>query len=144
MIILGYILSGLSLLMSILLLIKTKNPLGWITLVPKLTANALSPYWAIMGAAGAVIGWVYQALWAVPMGLIGAGMMIWYVWQCTRDHTGFEDAFGADWAEQIPQEQASQMVKRRWIFCCIKGLGNLQPFTIQLRLFSAMPTVLQN
>jgi acetyl esterase/lipase len=114
MIISAYILSGLSLLMSVLLLIKTKNPLGWISLVPKMTAGALSPYWAIIGAVGAVIGWVYQAFWAVPMGIVGAGMMIWYVWQCTRDHTGFEDAFGADWSEQIPQQQARQMVRRRW------------------------------
>jgi acetyl esterase/lipase len=114
MIILAYILSSLSLLMSALLLIKVKIPLAFYMLWAKLTAGALSPYWAIMGAVGAVIGWVYQALWAIPMGIVGAGMMIWYVWRCTRDHQGFEQAFGAGWSDHILPEQARQMVQKRW------------------------------
>jgi acetyl esterase/lipase len=48
------------------------------------------------------------------MGILGAGMMIWYVWRCTRDHKGFEDAFGSGWEDQIPPQQAKHMVKRRW------------------------------
>jgi acetyl esterase/lipase len=48
------------------------------------------------------------------MGIIATGMVIWYVWQCSRDHQGFEAAFGAGWQEEIPPEQAKQMVKRRW------------------------------
>jgi acetyl esterase/lipase len=83
-------------------------------LFPKLTAGALSPVWAIMGLVGALLGWVYEAYWAVPMGILGAGMMIWYVWRCTRDHQGFEDAFGADWQDQITPIQARHMLKRRW------------------------------
>jgi acetyl esterase/lipase len=114
MIILATILSGVSLLMSVLLLIKTKNPIGWITMIPKAIAGALSPYCAIIGAAGAIIGAISGAYWAIPMGIFGAGMMIWYAWQCTRGHNGFEDAFGDNWKDQIPPEQARQMVKRRW------------------------------
>ena len=56
MIIQATILSGLSLLMSILLLIRVKNPFGWFTLFPKINAVTLSPYWAIMGAADVVLG----------------------------------------------------------------------------------------
>ncbi len=83
MIILATILSGLSLLMSVLFLIRLKFPLGFFTVwFPRLIAGALSPYWAVMGAVGAVIGVVYEAYWAIPMGLLGAGMMIWYVWRC--------------------------------------------------------------
>ncbi len=114
MIVLAYILSGLSLLMIVLLLIQTKNPLGWIALFPKMTAEALSPIWAIMGAVGAAIGWVYDALWAVPIGILGAGVMTWYVWRCARDHKGFEDAFGAGWSDRIPPEQERLMVQKRW------------------------------
>jgi acetyl esterase/lipase len=114
MIILAYILSGLSLLMSALFTIRQKVSIGFLVLFPKLTAGSLSPYWAIMGAVGAVIGWVYQALWAIPMGIVGAGWMTWYVWRCTRDHKGFEKAFGAGWSDQIRPEQASNMVKKRW------------------------------
>ena len=114
MIILAYILSGLSLLMSVVFLIRLKFPKGMIIWFPKLAAGALSPYWAILGAVGTVLGWVYGAFWAIPMGILGAGMMIWYVWRCTRDHKGFEKAFGADWSDQIRPEQARHMVKKRW------------------------------
>ena len=116
MIILATILSGLSLLMSIPLVVNLKSPLGVVIWFPKLPAGALSPYWAILGAAGAVIGWAYGALWVIPIGGIGAGVMIWYVWQCTQNHTGFEDAFGAGWKDLIPPQQAERMVKRRWSF----------------------------
>ena len=114
MIALAYILSGLSLLMSVLFLIHAKNLLGWIVLIPKLTAGALSPIWVILGAVGALIGWVYGAFWAVPMGIVGAGMMIWYVWRCTRGHQGFEKAFGAGWTDQVLPQQAKLMAQRRW------------------------------
>jgi len=114
MIILATILSSLSLLMSILLLIQAKNPIGWITMFPKGIAGALSPVWAITGVVGAIIGGISGAYWAIPMGILGAGMMIWYAWRCTRDHKGLEDAFGAGWSDQIPPESARHMVKRRW------------------------------
>jgi len=80
----------------------------------KLAAGALSPIWAIMGAAGAVIGWMYQAFWVVPIGIVIAGMMIWYVWRCSRDHDGFEKAFSTGWSDQILPEQARHMTKKRW------------------------------
>jgi len=113
MTILAYFLSGISLLMGVLLVIRTKNPVGWISLAPKSTAGALSPYLAVIGLAGAVLGWVYEAYWAIPIGLVGAGMTIWYYWRCTSDHAGFEKAFGAGWSDQIPPEQNRQMVQRR-------------------------------
>ena len=112
---LAHILSGISLLMSVLLLIgQPKFPLSFWLLLLKLPAGALSSYWAIMGAMGAIIGGISGAYWAVPMGILGAGTMIWYVWRCTRDHNGFEDTFGADWSGQIPPEQTRHMVQKRW------------------------------
>ena len=115
MIILATTLSGVSLLFSLLFLIHLpKPPLGFLVLIPKLAAGALSPIWAVMGIVGAVLGWLFQAFWAIPMGVLGAGMMIWYVWRCTRDHKGFENAFGAGWEDQIPSQQAKHMVKQRW------------------------------
>jgi acetyl esterase/lipase len=47
------------------------------------------------------------------MGILGAVMMIWYVWRCTRDHNGFEEAFGAGWSDQIPPEAARHMAQKR-------------------------------
>lgn len=114
MIILAYILSGLSFVMSALLPVQTTSPKGWLVLIFKLAAGALSPCWAILGAAGAVLGWVSQAFWAVPIGMVGAGMMILYVWRSSRNHKGFEEAYGAGWSEEIPPAQAEHMVQKRW------------------------------
>ena len=113
MMVLAYILSGLSLLMSTLFLVRPNVKLLFILFLPMFAA-ALSPLWAVLGAAGAVLGWVYGALWAVPMGILGAGWMTWYTWRVTRDHKGFENAFGPDWKSQISPEQTRYMVKRRW------------------------------
>jgi acetyl esterase/lipase len=112
MIILATILSGLSLLLSILFPIQLKkiNSIYF----AKLAAGAFSPVWAIIGVVGALIGWIYGAYWAVPIGVLGAGMMLWYIYRCTRDHTGFDDAFGSNWEDQIPPQQAKYMVKKRW------------------------------
>jgi len=49
MIILATILSGFSLLMSVLFFIHLRSPFGWIVLFAKLPAGALSPYWAYHG-----------------------------------------------------------------------------------------------
>ena len=115
MTILAYLLSGLALLMSFLLVMKQlRFPLSFWVWFPKLIAGALSPYLAIMGLVGALIGAIAQAPWAVPMGILGAGVMIWYVWRCTRAHDGFDKAFGAGWTDQIQPEDARNMVKRRW------------------------------
>jgi len=50
------------------------------------------------------------------MGILGAGVMIWYVWRCTRDHNGFEEAFRTGWKDRISPQQAKRMVKKRWSF----------------------------
>jgi acetyl esterase/lipase len=113
--ILAYVLSGTVLVMSALFLIKLPMPPpGFVLLIPKLFAGALSPYWAIMGVAGALLGWASGAYWAIPIGILGAGMMTWFVWRCTQDHNGLDDAFGAGWSDQISPEQAKKMVQKRW------------------------------
>jgi acetyl esterase/lipase len=115
MMILAYVLSGLSLLMGVLLLVpQPKFPLSFWLLIPKLAAGALSPYWAIMGVSGAIIGGISGVYWVVPMGILGTGMMIAYIWQCTRDHTGFEDAFSPAWSDDISPKQTKLMVQKRW------------------------------
>jgi acetyl esterase/lipase len=117
MIILATILSGLSLLLSVLFFIQLDIPsekLPPFGVLAKLIAGALSPIWVVVGVVGAVIGWVYQAFWAIPMGILGTGIMIWFIWSCTRDHKGFDKAFGPDWSDQIPPEQARRMIQKRW------------------------------
>jgi acetyl esterase/lipase len=111
---LAYILSGLSLLMSVLLLVRLKMPQGFYVLPLKMMAVALSSFWALIGLAGILIGWFNQAFWAIPMGIVGAGLMIGYILRVIRHHNGFEEAFGRDWSDQIPLEQAKRMIPKRW------------------------------
>jgi acetyl esterase/lipase len=121
MTILAYVLSGLSLLMSALFLIKPKVELLFILFLP-LFAAALSPLWAILGAVGALVGLITGTFWAVPMGILGAGWMTWYIWRSTREHNGFDKAFGPGWQDQIHPERAKLMVKRRWsVYLKMKG-----------------------
>ena len=114
MILLATVLSTLSLLTGILYPIKLKAIN--IVFMIRLVFSALSPIWAIFGLAGAALGWIFGAPWAVPMGIAGAGMAIWFIWQCARDHKGFEKAFGAGWSDKIPTESIKKMTRRRWSF----------------------------
>lgn len=114
MVTLAYILSGVPLLMSTLLLLRLKMPQGFYLLALKIMAVALSPVWAVMGLAGAVTGWIYQASWAIPMGLVGGGIMIAYIWRVTREHHGLEKAFGTAWSDSIPPEREKRMIRKRW------------------------------
>ena len=114
MTILSYVLSGFSLAMMVLFFIQQKVSIGFLVLFPKLFASALAAYWAIIGAAGAVLGLIYQALLAVVMGIVSAAWMTLYVWRIARVHNGFEEAFGADWSDQIRPEQSRLMVQKRW------------------------------
>ncbi len=115
MIILAYILSGLSLLMSVLILVRLRgNFIGIILWFPKLYAGALSGYGAVIGAAGAIVGGVSKAYGAVPMGLFGASVAVWYVWQSSRGHNGFDAMFGVGWRDQITSEAASKLLQSRW------------------------------
>ena len=111
---LAYILSGISLLMSGLFFVRQKVSIGFLVLFPKLFASALAAYWAILGAAGAILGLVYQTPWAAVMGFASAAWMTVYVWRIARGHNGFEEAFGPDWSEQIRPEQTQNMVQKRW------------------------------
>jgi acetyl esterase/lipase len=109
--------------MCLVFLVKLKSPYGWFALPFKAMGLALSPIWAFFGIVGVLLGVIYQALergyqaiGALPIGLIGAIIMFLYIRGCTRNHKGFEKAFGEDWKDQIQPEQVKSMIKRRWSF----------------------------
>jgi acetyl esterase/lipase len=113
--ILAYILSSISILMSLLFFIRPKAfMIKGMVMVLIMIAGSLSPLWAIIGVIGAILGGISGAYWAIPMGILGAGVMIGYVWRSTRDHKGFEEAFGPGWSNQIPCDQEKRMVQKRW------------------------------
>jgi acetyl esterase/lipase len=111
--ILATILSSLALLLSALFLVRPSAQKLFLLFLP-LIAEALSPILAVIGLAGALLGLLSGAPWAVLMGLLAAIPMIAYAWATTRDHTGFDQAFGPGWEDQITPQQASKMLKQRW------------------------------
>jgi acetyl esterase/lipase len=113
--ILAYSLSSISILLGLVFFIRPKVfMIKGMVMVLIMIAGSLSPFWAIIGVIGAILGGISGAYWAIPMGILGAGVMIGYVWRSTRDHKGFEEAFGPGWSNQIPSDQEKRMVQKRW------------------------------
>ncbi len=118
MIVVAYLLAFFCLLLNGLLFVRLKPPYNFMILwIPQLLHHALSPCLIVIGASGAVLGWLYDAPLAVAAGILGAGLSAIYVWQVTRPQLGFALAFGVDWQQKIPPQFASRLLQRRW------GLG---------------------
>ena len=115
MIVLAYLFAFLPLLLNASLFLQFKPPYNFFLLwLPQLVAHALSPFLVVVGAVGAVLGWLYQAPIALVAGVLGAGISAFYIWRVTIPQPGFELAFGQDWQSKIPAAWAAQMLAKRW------------------------------
>ncbi len=107
--------SYISLFFSALILIHPAP--GWLKIwmwVPKLLASALSPFLAIAGAFGALLGLIRRDRKAVLAGLSGAAIAAQHVANVTAPHDGFLQVFGPDWRSRIPPQQRAGMLSGRW------------------------------
>jgi len=107
-------LTSLSLTMSGLLYIKSRSPAGVRLWFPRLVASALSPFTAITGAVGWLLGMMSDSPLAALMGLVSASASTRHVQRVTRPHAEFERVFGADWLERFPPERRLGLLKPRW------------------------------
>ena len=71
---------------------------------PNLLAGAWSPFLALAGGLGALIGLAHKDRRAVWAGLFGAAVAVRHVVRVTAPHDGFARAFGSDWQSRIPPE----------------------------------------
>ena len=110
----AYVLSFLSLILNLSLFVTLKAPYSFYFWVFQIMAAALSPFLAILGAVGAVLGWRSRARPAVVAGALGAAISIGYMALVTAPQAGFAEAFGKDWETRLPASLKSLMVKRRW------------------------------
>jgi acetyl esterase/lipase len=109
------ILSYLSAFLGGLTLIRPRS--GWTSVVlgvPKLVAGAWSPFLALMGGLGALIGLARRDRKAVWAGLFGTAVAVRHVVRVTAPHDGFAQAFGSDWQSRIPPELRARMLQKRW------------------------------
>ncbi len=81
---------------------------------PKLIAGAISPFMAVLGLLGAVLGFFARAPLALAAGLFGLWSSARHVWKVVSAAADFAPAFGPDWAERIPLTRQTHMLKGRW------------------------------
>ena len=87
----------------------------WILLiVPKMMANSLAAYIAVVGVICAILGGIFRIPVAVVSGLAGALISSLYVMRVIAAHAAFEKAFGPEWLELIPPAQRQQLPQMRW------------------------------
>ena len=109
------ILSYLSVFLSGLTLIRPKR--GWVAAVlemPKLLVGAWSPFLALAGGLGALIGLARKDRKAVWAGLLGAAVAVRHVVKVSAPHDGFAQGFGPDWQSRIPPELRAHMLPKRY------------------------------
>ncbi len=96
------------------ILIKNRMPWGIFIWPVRLFAGALSPFLAVAGAVGALLGLVSRSPLAALAGLFGAITSARYVWKSVAFQDGFTEAFGAGWWERIPQARRERMLSGHW------------------------------
>lgn len=111
------ILSYLSALLGALTLVCLKPGWGAVWLwAPKMLAGALTPFLALAGGLGALIGVARKDRRAVWAGLFGAAVAARHVVKVTAPNDGgdFARVFGADWRSRIPPELRPRMLPQRY------------------------------
>jgi acetyl esterase/lipase len=109
------ILSYLSVFLGGLTLIRPRGRwTGALLGLPKLLAGAWSPFLALAGCLGALIGLARKDRKVVWAGLFGAAVAVRHVVKVTAPHDGFVQAFGPDWQSRIPPELRTRMLPKRW------------------------------
>jgi acetyl esterase/lipase len=99
---LSRLLSFISAFFGLLTLIRSpQGRAGGVMWLPKLWAGAWSPFLAIAGAIGALIGLIHGDREATVSGLFGAFTGIRHTVRVTKQHDAFELAFGEDWEQHI-------------------------------------------
>ncbi|MDD2921278.1 MAG: alpha/beta hydrolase [Anaerolineales bacterium] len=124
---LSRILSILSAFFGILTLIPSpKGRRGGYIWLPKLWAGAWSPFLAIAGALGALLGLGRKDRAAILFGMFGAFAGARHTQRVTKKHGAFDLAFGQDWEQRIPPEQWTRLSRPYQLIQPAKPLGLYQ------------------
>jgi hypothetical protein len=104
----------LALLSTLLPLYPSSGKIRTMLFPLKLTAGALSPFLALAGSLGALLGLLRRDPKSTAAGLYAAILATRHIRRVTASHHGFERAFGPGWASRIPPEMRSRMLPHRW------------------------------
>jgi acetyl esterase/lipase len=87
---------------------------GILLWAPKLISGALAPLVALAGAVLAGLGLRRRDPFVVGASLAGAVLTASYAARAAAPQAGFEQAFGPDWPQRIPEQQRRAMLSRRY------------------------------
>jgi hypothetical protein len=104
----------ISALVGLLLFYRIRSQSGRALFVSKVTASAVTPFAALMGAVGAGLGLVLRKPLALLAGLFGAWASKRYITQVTAPHDQFTEAFGPVWQGQVPVNLWQGFLWSRW------------------------------
>jgi acetyl esterase/lipase len=120
-------LSSLSALFGLLTIVRSpKGVIGSIMWLPKLWAGAWSPFFAVAGALGALLGLGRKDRAAILFGMFGMFAGIRHTRIVTQKHRAFESAFGEDWQQRIPSEMKARAARRYQFIQPDRKLGRFQ------------------
>jgi len=110
----AWVISLLALVPSGLHFYRVRSAAGFLLLVPKMLAGALSLYIALAGALGALLGTAAGQVLPAALGLSAALLSGLYAVRAGSPGANFAGVFGPDWLERIPPEAAERLPRRRW------------------------------
>jgi acetyl esterase/lipase len=82
--------------------------------LPKLWASAWSPFLALIGFLGALVGLISKDYWIITAGFLGAVLGIRHTIIVTREYGKFAQAFGSKWQDRIPSGLKSRLWSKRY------------------------------
>ena len=116
----------------VMLRVHWPAPALWIT---KLLAAALSPLFAVIGVLGVIVGLTTGSIFITSIGMYIALFYLLHIYKVTRPpnvSSGFEQAFGVNWGNQISAEQKKHFLSKRTVLALptvpISGVERNIPF----------------
>jgi acetyl esterase/lipase len=103
--------------LSALTLVRVRTPWQMVLLyLPKLVASACSPFLALAGGVGALLGLACKDPASTVGGVAGALLAARYVARVTAPHAAFAQTWGPDWPSRIPLTLRARMAPTRYRF----------------------------
>ena len=110
----AYLLSFLCLLLNGTLFIRLSPPYNFYLVAFQLFAVGLAPILAVLGAAGALLGWYSGAPVAAAAGLLSAIISIASIFLISAPQPDLATAFGDSWEDSLSPSQRARLMQSRW------------------------------
>lgn len=111
-------LASVNLLMTRFALWRLHQPTLLAIWTVKVFVSALSPILFIAGILTAVSGWALHSITAIILGSLSALLYLIHITKIIRPPdpaTGFENTFGREWKDHIPQERKKYFLPKRYV-----------------------------